>query len=79
MPIDAGAGALLSYLAAAVLFQATRARELAEQHARSLTADLERMALVAPTDMTIADCRAATISSAVGAATVAGFAGLLWA
>jgi PAS domain S-box-containing protein len=45
--VVAGAGALLSYLAAAFLFQATRARELAEQHARSLTADLERMALVA--------------------------------
>ncbi len=43
----AGAGTLLAYLAAALLFQATRAREAAEERARGLTADLARTALVA--------------------------------
>jgi two-component system, sensor histidine kinase and response regulator len=43
----AGAGALLAYLVAALLYQATRARESAESHAQALITDLERMALVA--------------------------------
>lgn len=56
----AGAGSLLAYLAAALLFQATRAREAAEQRARSLTADLSRVALVAQrTSDAVAVCDAA--------------------
>ncbi len=43
----AGAGALLAYLVAVLLYQATRARESAELRAQTLTTDLERMALVA--------------------------------
>ncbi len=56
----AGAGSLLAYLAAALLFQATRAREAAEQRARELTTDLTRMALVAQrTTDAVALCDAA--------------------
>jgi len=43
----AGAGVVLAALAAAFLVQATRGREAAEQRARELTTDLERLALVA--------------------------------
>jgi len=45
--VVAGAGALLAYLVAALLYQALRAREFAETRAQALTSDLERMALVA--------------------------------